>query len=103
MLGCTLKELQLALREKIEEVQQRDNLIDELEAELDEKDEIIERLQNELDKYRSVLKPVTAQQNHIRFIDPKERTKRCAISAEPIKDSTAEELLTRVKRVPKTT
>ena len=51
----TLRELQLALREKLEEVQQRDELIDELELELEEKDALIEKLYNELDMYRSIL------------------------------------------------
>ncbi|KAJ1066921.1 hypothetical protein K5549_000621 [Capra hircus] len=62
----TLRDLQYALQEKIEELRQRDALIDELELELDQKDELIQKLQNELDKYRSV-----------------PRTKRQAISAEP--------------------
>uniref|UniRef100_A0A3Q2ZAU7 cAMP-dependent protein kinase type II-alpha regulatory subunit n=1 Tax=Hippocampus comes TaxID=109280 RepID=A0A3Q2ZAU7_HIPCM len=60
----TLRDLQYALQEKIEELRQRDALIDELELELDQKDELIQRLQNELDKARP-------------------RTKRQAISAEP--------------------
>ncbi|XP_077999493.1 cGMP-dependent protein kinase 1-like isoform X1 [Glandiceps talaboti] len=55
----TLRDLQYALQEKIEELRQRDELIDELELELDEKDELIQRLQNELDKYRSVIRPAT--------------------------------------------
>ena len=48
----TLRDLQYALQEKIEELRQRDALIDELELELDQKDELIQRLQTELDKYR---------------------------------------------------
>ncbi|XP_059169041.1 uncharacterized protein LOC131950835 [Physella acuta] len=55
MVMGTLRDLQLALQEKIEELRQRDELIDELEGELDEKDTLIQRLQRELDKYRSVL------------------------------------------------
>ena len=52
---CTLRELQTALRWKVEELRQRDELIDELEKELDTKDEVIQCLRRELDKYRSIL------------------------------------------------
>uniref|UniRef100_A0A9J8C9G2 Cyclic nucleotide-binding domain-containing protein n=1 Tax=Cyprinus carpio carpio TaxID=630221 RepID=A0A9J8C9G2_CYPCA len=43
----TLRDLQFSLQTKIEELQQRDTLIDELE--LDAKDELIRQLQGELD------------------------------------------------------
>lgn len=86
----TLRDLQYALQLKIEELRQRDTLIDELELELDQKDELIQRLQNELDKYRSVLRPATAQQvqaqqqNMVLQPGPDQhRSKRQAISAEP--------------------
>uniref|UniRef100_UPI003AAA95AC cGMP-dependent protein kinase, isozyme 2 forms cD4/T1/T3A/T3B-like n=1 Tax=Centroberyx gerrardi TaxID=166262 RepID=UPI003AAA95AC len=84
----TLRDLQYALQEKIEELRQRDALIDELELELDQKDELIQRLQNELDKYRSVIRPATAQQAQVRrrslVLQPdQQRSKRQAISAEP--------------------
>ncbi|XP_072312182.1 cGMP-dependent protein kinase 1-like isoform X1 [Eucyclogobius newberryi] len=83
----TLRDLQYALQEKIEELRQRDALIDELELELDQKDELIQRLQNELDKYRSVIRPATAQQvqQHTLVLPGSEqhRSKRQAISAEP--------------------
>lgn len=49
----TLRDLQLALQLKIEELRQRDALIDELELELDTKDDLIRQLQIELDRYRS--------------------------------------------------
>ncbi|XP_053727267.1 cGMP-dependent protein kinase 1 [Synchiropus splendidus] len=49
----TLRDLQFALQLKIEELRQRDALIDELELELDTKDELIRRLQEELDRYRT--------------------------------------------------
>ncbi|XP_028990296.1 cGMP-dependent protein kinase 1 isoform X2 [Betta splendens] len=85
----TLRDLQYALQEKIEELRQRDALIDELELELDQKDELIQRLQNELDKYRSVIRPATAQQvqaqQHSLVLQPDQhRSKRQAISAEPM-------------------
>jgi len=53
---ATLRELQLSLREKMEEVRQRDELIDELEAELEQKDALLNCLYSELDKYRSVVR-----------------------------------------------
>uniref|UniRef100_A0A8D3A300 Cyclic nucleotide-binding domain-containing protein n=1 Tax=Scophthalmus maximus TaxID=52904 RepID=A0A8D3A300_SCOMX len=49
----TLRDLQFALQLKIEELRQRDTLIDELELELDAKDELIRRLQDELDRHRN--------------------------------------------------
>ncbi|MEQ2174993.1 hypothetical protein GOODEAATRI_013553 [Goodea atripinnis] len=79
----TLRDLQYALQEKIEELRQRDALIDELELELDQKDELIQRLQNELDKYRSIIKPATQQVHKQTELQEQQRTKRQAISAEP--------------------
>lgn len=49
----TLRDLQLALQLKIEELQQRDALIDQLELELDTKDDLIRQLQIELDQHRT--------------------------------------------------
>lgn len=49
----TLRDLQLALQLKIEELRQRDALIDELELELDTKDDLIRQLQIKLDRHRS--------------------------------------------------
>ncbi|KAM9476770.1 cGMP-dependent protein kinase 1a isoform 1-T1 [Clarias gariepinus] len=80
----TLRDLQYALQEKIEELRQRDALIDELELELDQKDELIQKLQNELDKYRSVIRPATQRTVHKESeLQEQQRTKRQAISAEP--------------------
>ncbi|CAL8386694.1 unnamed protein product [Boreogadus saida] len=89
----TLRDLQLALQLKIEELRQRDALIDELELELDTKDDLIRQLQLELDRHR------TASQNPANDghsdaagsagvasptpSDEPQRTKRQAISAEP--------------------
>lgn len=52
---ATLRELQAALQLKLEELRQRDQLLDELEAELECKDALIEKLYQELDKCRSIL------------------------------------------------
>ncbi|GCB71481.1 hypothetical protein scyTo_0005956 [Scyliorhinus torazame] len=82
----TLRDLQYALQEKIEELRQRDALIDELELELDQKDDLIQRLQNELDKYRSVVKPASGKHSPslpAGTVHEQQRTKRQAISAEP--------------------
>ena len=51
----TLRDLQFALQLSIEELRQRDALIDELELELDAKDDLIRRLQGELDRLRVTL------------------------------------------------
>ncbi|XP_016128776.1 cGMP-dependent protein kinase 1a [Sinocyclocheilus grahami] len=83
MMMGTLRDLQYALQEKIEELRQRDALIDELELELDQKDELIQKLQNELDKYRSVIRPATQQVQSRPELQEHQRTKRQAISAEP--------------------
>ncbi|XP_055025746.2 cGMP-dependent protein kinase 1a isoform X1 [Misgurnus anguillicaudatus] len=83
MMMGTLRDLQYALQEKIEELRQRDALIDELELELDQKDELIQKLQNELDKYRSVIRPATKQVQNSPELHEHQRTKRQAISAEP--------------------
>lgn len=94
----TLRELQLALAEKIEELRQRDELIDELEADLDEKDNLIQTLKNELDKYRSILKPQTP--NSVVRHKVSLRSKRTAISAEPTKFPALLDFY-KIKRIPK--
>ncbi|KAG5840551.1 hypothetical protein ANANG_G00189980 [Anguilla anguilla] len=81
----TLRDLQFALQLKIEELRQRDTLIDELELELDAKDDLIHRLQGELDRYRATLSPPGPSTAAGPSAPPDEpqRTKRQAISAEP--------------------
>uniref|UniRef100_A0A3Q3M8P9 cGMP-dependent protein kinase n=2 Tax=Mastacembelus armatus TaxID=205130 RepID=A0A3Q3M8P9_9TELE len=81
--GGTLRDLQLALQLKIEELRQRDALIDELELELDTKDDLIRQLQMELDRHRSSSQlPASAVQTPAASDEP-QRIKRQAISAEP--------------------
>uniref|UniRef100_A0A8D3E3Z0 cGMP-dependent protein kinase n=1 Tax=Scophthalmus maximus TaxID=52904 RepID=A0A8D3E3Z0_SCOMX len=77
----TLRDLQLALQLKIEELRQRDALIDELELELDTKDDLIRQLQLELDRHRRASRGATVQ-NRAASDEP-QRIKRQAISAEP--------------------
>ncbi|XP_043938901.1 cGMP-dependent protein kinase 1-like [Protopterus annectens] len=83
----TLRDLQYALQEKIEELRQRDALIDELELELDQKDELIQKLQRELDKYHLMLHPACHSQVNLHdtrsHFGEQHRMKRQAISAEP--------------------
>ena len=103
----TLRELQLALQEKIEELCQRDELIDELEQELDEKDVLIEKLKTQLDKYKCIIKPPTnhvippkiKEENSEKIFVPPVRTKRTAISAEPASVRTVQDL--NFQRIPK--
>ncbi|CAL9682452.1 unnamed protein product [Knipowitschia caucasica] len=77
-MAGTLRDLQLALQLKIEELRQRDTLIDELELELDTKDDLIRQLQIELDRHRIVTSKPTSNNS-----DEPQRSKRQAISAEP--------------------
>ncbi|XP_075996246.1 cGMP-dependent protein kinase 1-like [Genypterus blacodes] len=84
--GGTLRDLQLALQLKIEELRQRDALIDELELELDTKDDLIRQLQVELDRHRSASQHAPGAGAAPHSPAPPEepqRTKRQAISAEP--------------------
>lgn len=91
IIMATLRDLQIALAEKIEEVRQRDRLIDDLELELDEKDSLIQSLRNELEKYKSAVKvSITAA---VRANGPDNtlgRQKRTAISAESSKNRTVD-------------
>ncbi|XP_029998342.1 cGMP-dependent protein kinase 1 [Sphaeramia orbicularis] len=82
----TLRDLQFALQLKIEELRQRDTLIDELELELDTKDELIRRLQEELDRYRatvSVSGSSAASAACSALDEENQRTKRKTVISEP--------------------
>ncbi len=52
---ATLRDFQICLQEKLEELRQRDEYIEELEEDLHDRDVIIERLKVELGKYRSLI------------------------------------------------
>lgn len=58
---ATLRDFQICLQEKLEELRQRDEYIEELEEDLHDRDVIIERLRVELGKYRSLVVGQTAQ------------------------------------------
>ncbi|XP_067269137.1 cGMP-dependent protein kinase 1 [Pseudorasbora parva] len=79
----TLRDLQFALQLKIEELRQRDALIDELELELDAKDDLIRRLQGELDRLRlsapGISAASTGQQRASSL-----RVRRKAVVTEPV-------------------
>nr|XP_055024383.1 cGMP-dependent protein kinase 1 isoform X3 [Misgurnus anguillicaudatus] len=79
LLMGTLRDLQFALQLKIEELRQRDALIDELELELDAKDDLIRRLQGELDRLRLSVNPAAGQQRGSSV-----RVRRRAVVTEPI-------------------
>ncbi|XP_044224508.1 cGMP-dependent protein kinase 1 isoform X2 [Thunnus albacares] len=75
----TLRDLQFALQLKIEELRQRDTLIDELELELDTKDELIRRLQEELDRYRATVSLTACSAQG----EDNQRAKRETVISEP--------------------
>uniref|UniRef100_A0A3P8WBI1 cGMP-dependent protein kinase n=1 Tax=Cynoglossus semilaevis TaxID=244447 RepID=A0A3P8WBI1_CYNSE len=81
----TLRDLQFALQLKIEELRQRDTLIDELELELDAKDELIRRLQDELDRYRAnvFLPGASINAGSAAQCENKERSQKRTIITEP--------------------
>ncbi|XP_040898400.1 cGMP-dependent protein kinase 1 isoform X1 [Toxotes jaculatrix] len=82
----TLRDLQFALQLKIEELRQRDTLIDELELELDTKDELIRRLQEELDRYRATVSlpgPSAGSAACSAQFEDKQRAKRKTVISEP--------------------
>lgn len=57
----SLRDLQQSLALRIEEVKQRDSLIDHLEREIHARDKQIRSMQAELDKFKQILKPMTQQ------------------------------------------
>ncbi|XP_023228963.1 cGMP-dependent protein kinase, isozyme 2 forms cD4/T1/T3A/T3B-like [Centruroides sculpturatus] len=105
----SIRELRYALQQKIEEIRQRDTLIDKLEMELEAKNELIQQLQNDLELYKTVMKPLTKQMamNMHLWVDSsirngkvklEGRTKRLAISAEPIHADLLEKNLRKVSK-----
>lgn len=87
-----LRELERRLCERDEELRRREETITFLERQLDERDATVRHLRNEIDKFRQVVRPITQQlvlglhNGEDEDWDPAKRlrTKRQAISAEPI-------------------
>ena len=98
-----IADLESLLASRCEDLRRRDEVIAFLEAELDRRDSVIRQLRNELDKFRQVVRPLTQHVlAHGGLLDPHQdddddelgrrpgtlnsrpRTKRQAISAEPI-------------------
>ncbi|KAM9810947.1 cGMP-dependent protein kinase 1 [Neosynchiropus ocellatus] len=79
----TLRDLQYALQLKIEELRQRDALIDELELELDTKDELIRRLQEELDRYRTAAScPTSGSEVCLDHVERRPKSRRKTVQPE---------------------
>lgn len=57
----SLRDLQHSLAVRMEEVKQRDSLIQHLEREIRSRDTQIKSMQAELDKFKQILKPMTQQ------------------------------------------
>lgn len=67
---ATLREFQIALQDKLEEIVQRDEMIEELEREIAEKDKKIESLMLELGKYRSLVSNTTSLSSPTQKLTP---------------------------------
>lgn len=90
-----VKELERRLADREADITRRNDVIAYLERELDERDAVIRHLRNEIDKFRQVVRPITQHMvTHLNLQGNGEaeeweparrlRTKRQAISAEPI-------------------
>ncbi|XP_064823694.1 cGMP-dependent protein kinase 1-like isoform X3 [Oncorhynchus masou masou] len=96
----TLRDLQFALQLKIEELRQRDTLIDELELELDAKDDLIRRLQGELDRYRATITPPESSgaiEGHSAQCEEIQRTRRKTILSKPLTQDPRQRALATLK------
>ena len=104
-----VRELERRLAEKETEIIRRNEVITYLEKELDERDASIRHLRNEIDKFRQVVRPITQQlvcgyntnsdPSSVEW-DPVERlrTKRQAISAEPIVGALGDLKITKIPK-----
>ena len=103
-MAVTLKDLQRALRVKIDELRQRDELIDDLERDIGVKDATIKKLNKELETCKSMLRKAQLVPNSSTekpADTSKERTKRWAISAESSGHINSQQLDNNIKRVSK--
>lgn len=97
-----VQRLQKLLEDRTKELQKKEEAIALLEKELSSKDAVIKHLYNEIDKFRQVVKPITQKliTKQISLNDAKPRTKRQAISAEPLNVQTNS---LQIKKIPKNT
>lgn len=95
-----VQSLKKMLEDKTRELKLKEEMIALLEKELDDKDAIIKHLHNEIDKFRQVVKPITQKiiTKQLTLGDEKPRTKRQAISAEPLNDEDGD---LQIKKIPK--
>ncbi|XP_008197147.1 cGMP-dependent protein kinase, isozyme 2 forms cD4/T1/T3A/T3B isoform X4 [Tribolium castaneum] len=95
-----VQSLKKMLEDKTRELSLKEETIALLEKELDDKDAIIKHLHNEIDKFRQVVKPITQKiiTKQLTLGDGKPRTKRQAISAEPLNDEFGD---LQIKKIPK--
>lgn len=104
----TIEILRHMLHSKDEEIRAKDEALSRLENELREKEALIVDLRNEIDKFRQVVKPITQKiiTKQLTLSDGIERgrvvelrTKRQAISAEPLSNRSSDEYL--ITKIPK--
>lgn len=117
-LSETVRTLQRLLQEKNDLLRLREDAISMLERQLEDRDALIRHLKNEIDKFRQVVRPITQKiiTKQINLGDDaawtvvttekakavpagEHRTKRQAISAEPINSQLEEEL--QITKIPK--
>ena len=89
------EELELALRQRDDQIRVKDRLIDQLQEEVTRRDKKIMELLSQLDKYKSVFNQNCPPAN------PKKRGRGVGISAEPQPWITAADLSRDFKRHPK--
>lgn len=109
----TIEALRHLLHTKDEEIRAKDELLFHLETELKEKESTIVHLKNEIDKFRQVVRPITQKiiTKQFSLVDDdgwavekgnkgvELRTKRQAISAEPLSNRSSDEYL--ITKTPK--
>ncbi|KAL0274711.1 UNVERIFIED_CONTAM: hypothetical protein PYX00_002774 [Menopon gallinae] len=94
---ASLHELRAQLSQSLEDIKRRDELISALERELDEKDALIRHLKNEIDKFQQVVKPLTRELG----VRKGDRSKRYAISAEPVLNGSGDLPIAKIPKSPK--
>lgn len=80
----SIRDLKRLLYERTEALRRRDEIVEILEKALEDRDATIRYLQNEIDKFRQIVDLSMAST----AIDPNQRLKRQAISAEPLRGDT---------------